>query len=270
MAYKKIIALDTDFISKTYDINDKSGKHLVDEVLKLPYDMFCCHSRIREEISRHCDDGVLQWLDDKIANKEIEEYSDKMILEGLFEYLPSNAMSYYIELLRDSCNIIKSEYFEELYGEVSKLDYDEMSIDTLIGIMVKDEEKAQMDCNLGEIKTFVLIKYLWFIHGIEIGLFCSDDKKARMCAVHLDNVRCISVLSSFIRLHREIGLNIEDAMSYINSYIDNLNMVGQDKFKIQDSKKHEKIYREDCRKVLEGIFNNEYEDLKNGMLRYRK
>ena len=50
-------------------------------------------------------------------------------------------------------------------------------------------------------------------------MFCSDDKNARNGVVSIGGARCISVLSSFVRLKKEIGFTKEDAVPYIDSYM---------------------------------------------------
>lgn len=50
MTYNKIITLDTDFISKMYDIKGKENERLLDKIMEIQCDMCCCHSRIVEEV----------------------------------------------------------------------------------------------------------------------------------------------------------------------------------------------------------------------------
>ena len=134
----------------------------------------------------------------------------------------------------------------------------------------KDEKRAQLDYNLGELKTFILIAALQFIYSKDVYIFCSDDVKARKCIVSIGNVRCISVLSSFLRLVKEVDFEKDEAIPFINSYLDMLHKGNQKNFKIQDANDYNKIYKVECDKVLKGIFDNEFIELKNGMLRYRK
>ena len=69
-------------------------------------------------------------------------------------------------------------------------------------------------------------------------------------------------------MFKEKIIDREDAIPYMTSYIDFLSQFHQSKFKIQDSSKRN--IRVDCSLVLEGIFNDEFYELKNGMLRYKK
>ena len=259
--------LDADFISKMYDIRSDINGALIEKVLDLPYDICCCHSRIVEEIRKNNKGGTIVWLDNKIKNNEIVEYTDKWILYELFNVLSNKAISYYVRLLESIFDNFKDGMFKEVYVGVRSLDYDNVDIDEFIETMNKDEEKIQTDYNLGEIKTFVLIHILQLKYNADIMIFCSDDNKARNSIVRMADVKCLSVLSSFLRLLKENKLKKEEAKPYVNSYLNLLNNVNQKQFKIQDV--DSRVVRVDCREVLDGIFNNKFVELKNGMLRYR-
>ena len=43
---KRYALLDTDFISKTYSVQDDGGNHLIDRVMELPEYEFFCHAQI--------------------------------------------------------------------------------------------------------------------------------------------------------------------------------------------------------------------------------
>lgn len=42
---KRYALLDTDFISKTYSVQDDGGNHLIDRVMELPEYEFFCHAQ---------------------------------------------------------------------------------------------------------------------------------------------------------------------------------------------------------------------------------
>lgn len=63
--------------------------------------------------------------------------------------------------------------------------------------------------NLGELKTYVLFQMLYLKYGEKIYVFCSDDRNARNGIVSIGGARCISVLSSFLRLQKECNFKKE-------------------------------------------------------------
>ena len=70
-------------------------------------------------------------------------------------------------------------------------------------------KQLQDDCdtigegqNLGELKSYVLLQVLNLKFGEQIYVFCSDDKNARNGVISIGGARCISVLSSFVRLKK--------------------------------------------------------------------
>lgn len=268
MTYDKIIVLDTDFIFKMYNIRKDDTESLMDKIMNLQFDICCCHSRIVEEIRKNTNKGATTWLEDKIKNGKILEFSDRWILEKLNEELHNSTIIFYVRMLEVALNSIKDGTFKEIYTQTNKLDFNNVSLDIFLKAMEEDEKKHQVDFDLGEIKTLLLIQVLQFKYKAEITLFCSDDSKARNGVCSIPDVKCISVLSSFIRLFKEKIIDREDAIPYMTSYIDFLSQFNQSKFKIQDSSKRN--IRVDCSLVLEGIFNDEFYELKNGMLRYKK
>ena len=64
MKVNKYALLDTDFISKTYFIQNDSGNHLSDIVLNMPGYNFFCHRQIVEELERH-NQQAMGWLKNK-------------------------------------------------------------------------------------------------------------------------------------------------------------------------------------------------------------
>ena len=116
----------------------------------------------------------------------------------------------------------------------------------------------------------MLLQFLTLLNGDEIYVFCSDDKVARSGAISFSNVRCISVLSAFLRLKKELSWTIKDAEPYINSYLKLCFDHHQDTFKVQEPSSVLRVKKVVCRQVLEELFYDRFEDLKNGVLRYKK
>jgi hypothetical protein len=104
--------------------------------------------------------------------------------------------------------------------------------------------------------------------GQQIYVFCSDDKNARNGIVAIGGARCISVLSSFIRLQKETGFNRDEAEPYIRSYINCCLGKSQTTFKIQDTTKERRMCRIPCEQVFDDMFQGKIAEMKTGNLRY--
>ena len=79
---KRYALLDTDFISKTYSVQDDGGNHLIDRVMELPEYEFFCHAQIVTELNRYNADTPI-WLSEKVGAQKIKSYTDQEILESL-------------------------------------------------------------------------------------------------------------------------------------------------------------------------------------------
>lgn len=100
--------------------------------------------------------------------------------------------------------------------------------------------------------------------GEQIYVFCSDDKNARNGVVSIGGARCISVLSSFVRLKKEISFTKEEAMPYIDSYMNKCLGKDQIAFKVQDISKEKRMCRVPCTQVFDG----KIDELMTGNLKY--
>ncbi|MGN0337080.1 MAG: hypothetical protein ACI4EE_06270, partial [Lachnospiraceae bacterium] len=80
--------------------------------------------------------------------------------------------------------------------------------------------------------------------------------------------RCISVLSSFVRLKKEIGFSREDAEPYIQSYMSRCLRKDQKTFKVQDTSKEKRMCKIPCEQVFAEIFDGKIEEMKTGNLKY--
>lgn len=68
---KRYALLDTDFISKTYFVQDDGGNHLIDRIMELPEYEFFCHAQIVTELNRYNADAPI-WLSEKIGAQKIK------------------------------------------------------------------------------------------------------------------------------------------------------------------------------------------------------
>lgn len=270
MGTTKFALLDTDFISKMHLIRKDEQNKLIDKIVALPDYSFYCHEQIKDELQRHNIAGAFEWFEAMVLDGTIELYDDNEILEELFEIYGDSAVFVYVNLLKTACDAYKHNYFEEQFKELAVFD-------CLNGGKEAFLEKLQADCstigegnNLGELKSYVLLQMLTIKLGHQIYVFCSDDKNARNGIVSIGNAKCISVLSSFIRLQKECSLDREEAQPYIDSYLRHCAARGQTAFKIQDMSQEKRMCKVPCEQVFDDMFSGKIEELKNGNLRYIK
>lgn len=268
MANEKYALLDTDFISKTHLICKDEQNRLIDKIVEMPHYIFYCHKQVRAELMRHHTAGALEWLDEKIAAQFICLYDDEKIIDMLGDIYGLSAPLVYTQMLKSACDAYREGYFEEKFVGLSKLQVVEISRNIFL-------EKLEMDCaaigegqNLGELKSYILLQVLRIKFGQKIYVFCSDDKNARNGIVNIGGARCISVLSSFLRLRKEIGFTREEAEPYIKSYLSGCLAKNQTTFRVQDASKERRMRKVPCEQVLDELFSGKLEELKTGNLRY--
>lgn len=268
MANEKYALLDTDFISKMHLIRKDDKNKLIDKILVMPNYIFYCHKQISIELLRYDIAGLPKWFEEKVENKFIYVYDDDMILDELSAIYGELAVAMYIDMLKTACDAYKGDYFEENFVDVSKI--------TALYTGKEDFlEKLALDCdaigtgkNLGELKSYVLLQVLNMKFGQQIYVFCSDDKNARNGIVAIGGAECISVLSSFIRLHKEVDFNREDAEPYIRSYMNSCLGKAQTTFRIQDTSKEKRMCKIPCEQVFDEMFYRKIDEMRNGNLKY--
>lgn len=217
MANEKYALLDTDFISKMHLIRKDDHNKLIDKIMAMPGYCFYCHKQIQVEIMRHNIAGAPEWFQSKIESKSICMYDDEMILDELSGVYGEWAISAYAGMLKTACDAYKDGYFEEKFVLVSQMDCRSISREDFLKQLQDDCDTIGEGQNLGELKSYVLLQVLNLKFGEQIYVFCSDDKNARNGVISIGGARCISVLSSFVRLKKEISFTKEDAMPYIDS-----------------------------------------------------
>ena len=105
--------------------------------------------------------------------------------------------------------------------------------------------------------------------GEQIYVFCSDDRNARRGIVSIGGVRCISVLSAFMRLKIECGFDLKQAEDYIQSWLDFCTKQGQSTFKVQEASKVARFCKVPCEQVMKEIYEEKFEETLTGYLRYK-
>ena len=270
MTKEKYALLDTDFISKMHRIQIDEESFLIDRIMELPNYHFYCHNQIRVEIARHNILGSKEWLEKMISKQRIKCYSDSEILEEL-EMIYGNfatTASVYANFLETACEAFSSGYFSEYFPSIQELNYMTCSKEEFLKKLNNDEQTMGEGKSLGEIKAYVLLQFLNFLFGEQIYFFCSDDKNARKGIISFSKARCISVLSSFIRLSKENVLQKSEAQPYIESYLQFCSKNNQINFRVQENTKQGRMLRIPCRQVLDEIFDGKIKELQNGNLRY--
>lgn len=268
MTNKRYALLDTDFISKTHLICKDDQNKLIDKIMAMPNYLFYCHKQILTELVRHDAEGILKWFESEIASESICMYDDERILDELSEAYGDLAISAYVELLKNACDAYKIGFFEEKFNFLSQIDCLHINKEEFLKVLQVDCYAIGEGQNLGELKSYVLLQVLQFRLGEQIYVFCSDDKNARNGVVSIGGARCISVLSSFVRLKKEIGFTKEQAQPYIDSYLKDCLSKDQKTFRIQDTSKERRMCKVPCEQVFDDIFNGKIEELMTGNLRY--
>ena len=268
MKMEKYALLDTDFISKTHFIQGNTEKSLSDLVVEMPGYCFFCHSQIINELSRH-NQQAIGWLQHKIGEQKIQCYTDKEILNELVKIRGDFACSTYTLMLKDACDAFSKSYFQEHYQTLENFDVVTSTKQDYLETLQKADDEIGKHNSLGEIKSYVLLQLLSLLKGEQVYVFCSDDKAARNGAISFNNVRCISALSAFLRLKKEISWTFDAAEPYINSYVQFCEEHNQQTFRVMEASAVARMQRVPCKQPLEEIFQDRFVELQNGFLRYR-
>ncbi len=268
MANEKYALLDTDFISKMHLIRKDDQNKLIDKIMAMPNYSFYCHKQIGIELVRHNIAESPEWFNAKVADKSISLYDDEMIMDELSEIYGELAIAFYVGMLQTACDAYSEGYFEEKFVGLSQLEYLSVSREDFLKQLESDCNAIGEGQNLGELKLYVLLQVLNMKFGEQIYVFCSDDKNARSVVVGIGGARCISVLSSFIRLQKEIDFTREDAEPYIRSYMNGCLGKNQTTFKVQDTSKEKRMCKVPCEQVFDEMFNGKIEEMKTGNLKY--
>ena len=268
MANEKYALLDTDFISKMHLIRKDDQNKLIDKIMNMPHYIFYCHKQIADELVCHNIAGVQGWFEDKVIGKYINLYDDEMIIDELSDIYGKLAVASYVKMLQIACDAYGEGYFEGNFAGILQLDYSIISKEDFLKQLEIDCEIIGKGQNLGKLKSYVLLQFLNMKFGEQIYVFCSDDKNARNGVISIGNAKCISVLSSFVRLQKESSFTREEADPYIKSYMKECLGKNQNTFKVQDISKEKRMCKVPCEQVFDEMFSGKIEDMKNGCLKY--
>lgn len=215
----KYAILDTDFVSKANIIKNNDCV-LADEVLAFPGYLFCCHRKMKEELEDHGTRSSQKWLEKKIDTGKIACYDDWRIISELAAAVGDPCYFYYRSFLKSGCDMIRSDYYSDYFGKLDEwLETGSCDKAGFISVLESCEESVGHQNSYGEVKAFVLLKTISFLHSAEAYIFCSDDFGARQGFANAALVPCISILSVFLKLWI-LGKAYEEIRPYYQSFVD--------------------------------------------------
>lgn len=270
MTKEKYALMDTDFISKTYLIRKDDHNKMIDRIMEMRGYRFYCHEQVRTELARHNIGNSTEWLNAKISDGSVHCATDEEIIDELHVIYSDSTEAMYASMLRNGCEAYKKGYFEENFTRLQTLDYSTVSKEYFLQELKADCDEIGEGKNLGELKSYVLLQMLSTKLGEQVYVFCSDDKNARNGIVSLGRVRCISVLSAFMRLNKDSNLSREDADPYIQAYLEERRKRNQTTFRVYDTSKEMRMCKVPCEQVIEEMYAGKLEVLQNGNLRYKQ
>ena len=214
----KYAILDTDFVSKA-NIIKADNRVLADEVLGFPGYKFYCHQKMKEELGDHGTRSSEMWLDDKIKTGSIQLYTDKQILDELREETGDHCYAYYRSFLKDGCDMFDSSFYSEFFGDLDKWIENKSRSKDFLSVLRACEDGIGHQRSYGEVKAYVLLRTIRFLHSGPVFIFCSDDQNARKGFANTALIPCISILSVFYKL-KLLGKTFEETQPYYQSFID--------------------------------------------------
>lgn len=267
MEIEKIALLDTDFLFKTY-ISCSNADHLIDKILTLPDYKFFCHEQIRCELSRHTPD-TLAWLVEKINTTAIICCSDGVILDNLEAVYGSSCCYAYRGYLQKAYESFGKNHYRQYYAPLDELDYAKISKQDFLKALDAADRAVGVQNSLGEIKTYVLIQMMQLVYGTHVYLFCSDDGNARRGAAQFDGISCISLISAFAFLKKEIGFTKELAEVYYDSWVSFCEKVSQHSYKVLEPTKNRKYRKISWEQLFQDLYADRFLLLRDGYLKYK-
>ncbi len=266
----KYALFDTDFISKTHTVRLDEENHLIDRILEMPEYIFYCHEQTIEELSRH-NSHAPAWLEDRIKEGRIIKYTDEKIIDEMSAVYSGLSLERYVEMLKTACEAFGAGYFSEIYSEIKSLDCLSITKGHFLKKMKAIEKGIGTGKHLGEIKCYVLLQWLNLQLGDQLYYFCSDDKDARDGILGIEDikVRCITLVSSLLRIHIETGSDVSEMNPYIQALLGYFSAHDRETIRVVEASSVGRIERVACEQVLTEIFEDKFIELPNGFLKYR-
>jgi len=267
----KYALLDTDFISKTHTVRIDDDNHLIDRILEIPGYSFICHEQTIVELGRH-NSHAPAWLEKQINTGTIDKYTDMRILNEMSGLYGQLAPYRFTNMVKVACDAFNADYFAEHYSDLGNLDYRLITTDVYLTKLKELDTNIGEGNNLGEIKAYVLLQWLSIQLGDELFYFCSDDGDARNGILNIDgiDVRCITLVSAYQRLHIESKFTDQRAEPYINAILGYFAAHGQVNIRVIEASAVNRYQRVPCEQVLREIYEDKFVELENGMLKYKQ
>ena len=265
MEKDRIALLDTDFISKAFRSCTET-EHLIDRVLLFPGYRFYCHRQILEELERHFT-GPKEWLNLKIQEKMVICYTDEEILDELQNVYGLSCYLFYMQFLKDACDAYGKDYFLTHYEELSAFNSIGIEKSEFLKALEKGDQSIGEHHDLGEIKTAVLFQMLSNFYGEQVYVFCSDDRRARNGMTQFSGISCLSILTVFWWLCKKCDLPRESVQPFYDSYVASLADT-QTCFYVVEKSPIGRFIRVPCSQVLNDLYSDKFQTLRNGMLKY--
>lgn len=179
---KKAAILDSDFTIKMASTRNSQDKSLADVVFELPY-TFYCHEQNKIEITDHAQIASA-WLERNIAAKKITCITDLQILtiiKNSYNLSQNNAIKFYADWLKKSCDVFSKSFYETHYSELASLACKEevVSDKAFCDAVLAGDLCVGKSNNLGEIKDTLLAITINQCLQMDCINFCSDDNRAR-------------------------------------------------------------------------------------------
>ena len=264
---KKAI-LDTDFLFKTLLARNYKQEPLAEMVINFKDYEFYCHNKIIEELTYHgFEPNPVPWLRDKIAEGSIKCYSDEDILDELEDEYGINAVKYYFDMLKMSCDSFDPEFFNKFYISLVKLS-DDADKQAFLNTLKICDRNILNGSSMGEKKLFVLAQALELKYPGQVVVFCSDDSRARQNVTYIDgSIRCLSMLATFQKLRNE-GFNKDEVKQYYDSLCRFYSLHGQKTMKVWKNRTSERV-NVDFEQLFDEIYSDMFEIKRTGDLRYK-
>lgn len=263
----KCALFDTDFISKLHITRKDDANRLIDRIMELPGYQFVCHKQIYTELSRH-NASAVNWLQRKINEASIQEFTDLDILTLLRPLYGKNNIAMFLFYLSNSCGLFDRRFYGKYYAELEKLTA--LSETEFAAELSLCDADVGCDNNLGEIKTYLLQQVLQNAKDIPLYIFCSDDRRARTGISETGGVPCISAISSFYVLKERLNLDRDEAKLYFDSWMQLHQARHQTAFKVHKNTKEMQLVKMDGYEIFNRIYDGTITILKNGNLKIRE
>lgn len=253
MEKTKCALLDTDFLSKLYSTRKDDGNRLIDRVLELPGYQFVCHEQIILELGRH-NTSAKDWLKNHIDEGSIQKFTDKKLIEELRLFFGRNGISMYLHYLNNACTLFDSNFYEKYYAGLEQ--NNELSDDEFAAEIANCDAAIGRDNNLGEIKTFLLQQILQIREEIQLYVFYSDDRKARVGLAYAGGVPGVSALSMFFVLKEKLKIDKTEAKVYFDSWMQLHKNNGQTSFKVHKATKEQQLMKMEGYEIFDRIYDD--------------